>query len=186
MYLSDPSRSRPSRTAFASAALRLAWRVLLPLSILFTVSIAAQEKSAAPSETPEAQEPVLPDTTADTIFQVVVNAENPTTELPAGKVAKMFLKQLKRWDHGVRVLPIDLEAKSEIRKAFTKSVQSKSITAIKSFWQRMIFSGRGVPPLEESTEEAVLEFVRANPGAIGYVATEMTLGNDVKKLKVTP
>ena len=164
MYLSDTPRSRPSRTASTRAALRLAWRVLLPLSILFTVSIAAQEKSAAPAEPPEKQEPVLPDITADTtIFQVVVNAENPTTELPAAKVAKMFLKQLKRWDHGVRVLPIDLEAKSEIRKAFTKSVHSKSITAIKSFWQRMIFSGRDAPPLEERRTDQADPRLRPRP-----------------------
>ncbi len=170
----------------ARTVLRRAWRALLPLSIVLTASIAAQEKAAVPPEPPKAQKPALPDITADTTFQVVINATNPTTELPAGKVAKMFLKQIKRWDHGVRALPIDLEAKSAIRKAFTKSVHSKSVTAINSFWQRMIFSGRGVPPLEESTEEAVHEYVRANPGAVGYVATETALGNDVKKLRVTP
>ncbi len=122
---------------------------------------------------------------ADTTFQVVVHAGNPTTVMVASKVDRMFLKKLKRWDHGERVLPVDLEAKSPIRKAFTKFVHGKSVTAIKSFWQRMIFSGRDVPPEEKQSEKDVLDFVRANPGAIGYVATETALGDGVKKLTIT-
>ncbi len=117
---------------------------------------------------------------------MVIHAENPTTELSAAKVARMFLKKLKRWDHGDRVAPIDLDAKSPIRKDFTKAVHGKSVTAINSFWQRMIFSGRGVPPLEESSEEKILDFVRADPGAIGYVAAGTPLGDGLKQLKVTP
>ena len=130
-----------------------------------------------------AQEPPA-DKPAET-FQVVIHADNPTTELPAAKVAKMFLKKLKRWDHGVRVRPIDLGFKSPVRKAFTRSVHGKSVTAIKSYWQRMIFGRGEVPPEEMADDDDVLEFVRANPGAIGYVAAETALGDGVKKLEVT-
>lgn len=147
------------------------WWPLLALVAIVT-SAAAQEQSAEDAADQES-------------FQVVIHAENLTTELTATMVSRMFLKRLKRWPHGVRVMPIDLQAKSPIRKDFTRSVHKKSVTAIKSFWQRMIFSGRGdPPPLEESSEEAVLDFVRSNPGAIGYVAASTSLGDGVKKLKV--
>jgi hypothetical protein len=49
-----------------------------------------------------------------------------------------------------------------------------------AYWQQQIFSGRGVPPLELSTETAVVEYVRAHPGAVGYVSA----GADIRGLKV--
>ncbi len=174
---SGATRPRPSGTR--TAARRLAWLSLLSLSfsMLLATSIAAQDDKTAPP---------VPDITDGATFQVVVNADNPTTELPAAKVARMFLKKLRRWDHGTRTLPVDLGLKSPIRKDFTKSVHGKSVTAIKSYWQRMIFGRGEVPPDEMSSEEEILEIVRANPGAIGYVAAETPLGDGVKKLKVTP
>ncbi len=167
-------------------SLRFAWLVLLPLSLALGPSIAAQEspQTAPPAS---AQNPAPPAGAAGAAeFQVVIHADNPATELATAKVVKMFLKKLKRWDHGVRVMPIDLDAKSPIRKAFTKAVHGKSVTAINSFWQRMIFSGRDVPPPERGSEEAILEYVRTNPGAVGYVAAETPLGDGVKKLQVNP
>ena len=121
-------------------------------------------------------------TAQDTTFQVVIHAENPTTELAAATVARMFLKKHKRWDHGVLVEPVDLEAKSPIRKVFTKSVHGKSVTAIKSFWQRMIFSGRASPPPAVTSDLEVLDYVRRHPGAVGYVAVETPLGQEIKIL----
>ncbi len=162
-------RATPAR----DGALRRARILLLSSALLLGPALTGQE--APPAESADAP-----------IFQVVVHADNPTTALPAGKVDKMFLKKLKRWDHGVRAKPVDLDAKSPVRKAFTRAVHGKSVTAIKSFWQRMIFSGRDVPPPEKSSENELLDYVRANPGAIGYVAAETPLGDHVKKLEVTP
>ena len=144
------------------------------------MSLPAQEP---PAETPSEQD--SQEAQASEGFQVVINAQNPTTELPANRIARIFLKKLKRWDNGVRVQPVDLEVNSATREAFTRNVHGKSVTAIKSYWQRMIFSGRDVPPEERKTEREVLEFVRAHPGAIGYVAADTPLGDGVKKLDVT-
>ena len=58
------------------------------------------------------------------------------------------------------------------------------MTAVKSFWQRMIFSGRGVPPVEKDTDEEVLSYVGANAGAIGYLSAGAALSDDVKKLEI--
>ncbi len=161
--------------------------LLWVLALSFTLAMpGAAQESKAPSSGESSAGEQSSDASDQATFQVVIHAENPTVELPASTVSRMFLKKLKRWPHGVRVVPIDLQAKSDVRKDFTRAVHKKSVTAIKSFWQRMIFSGRGdPPPLEESSEEAVLDFVRSNPGAIGYVAAATPLGDGVKKLKVT-
>ncbi|MCP4661581.1 MAG: hypothetical protein GY856_39780 [bacterium] len=118
-------------------------------------------------------------------FKVVINADNPTIELEKKKVAKMFLKRLPRWDDDEHVMPVDQMQESLVRQAFSKSVHGKSVSMIKSYWQRMIFSGREVPPEEVATDAQVLEFVRREPGGIGYVAEDAELGSGVKELTVT-
>ncbi len=119
-------------------------------------------------------------------FKVIVHSDNPIAELETDAVVKMFRKKIRRWDHGVPVVPVDLKADSPVREAFTRSVHNKSVTAIESFWQRMIFSGRDTPPEEKTTEDAVLAFVRANPGAIGYVSADKELGDGAKEVTLTP
>lgn len=119
-------------------------------------------------------------------FKIIVNADNPVESLKASVIARMFIKKVKRWEHGVSVTPIDLSAKIPAREAFTESVHNKSVSAINSFWQRMIFSGREEPPAEKASPEEAVRAVRADPGAISYVPSDTALGSGVKELKISP
>lgn len=119
-------------------------------------------------------------------YQVVINASNVTAAVERQQVARMFLKKTKSWpDSDLRVEPIDQGESSPTREAFTEAVHRKRVSSITSYWQRMIFSGRDVPPLEASSDQEVLEFVRARPGAIGYVAAGIALGDGVKVLTIS-
>ena len=117
-------------------------------------------------------------------YQVIVNSANPTTSLPKGKVSRYFLKRVTKWDDGTLVQPVDLGAKSGIRNAFSKAVHGRSASSIKSYWQRQIFSGNGVPPAELGTDDEVVAFVKGDPGGIGYVSSGTTL-DGVKAIEVT-
>jgi ABC-type phosphate transport system substrate-binding protein len=124
--------------------------------------------------------------TAESVV-VVVNAANPTAELPADEVSKMFLKKSSRWaGNNEKVLPVDLVDTSALREAFSKQVHGKGTAAIKAYWQKMIFSGHDVPPPEKPSIAEALSYVRGNPGAIGYAPAGADLGPGVKVLKVTP
>ena len=131
--------------------------------------------------------PSPPPGAQDAGFLVVVNAANPTTEMERSRVGKAFLKKLKRWEgpDKLAIEPVDQDEKSPVRTAFTQAVHAKKVSAIKSYWQRMIFSGRDVPPPELGSDQAVLEFVRAEKGAVGYVSPDADLGEGVKELKLT-
>lgn len=117
-------------------------------------------------------------------FAVIVNAANPVAALPAAEVARYFLHKALQWPNGTRVAAVDLVEDAPARDAFTRAIHQKSVSAIKAYWQRMIFSGRDVPPPEKSIPEA-LAFVRGDLGGIGYVAAATPLGDGVKALKVT-
>jgi ABC-type phosphate transport system substrate-binding protein len=117
-------------------------------------------------------------------FMVVVNAANPTASLSADEVSKMFFKKTPRWKNGDKVLPVDLSDQSPVRDSFSEQVHNRPTAAVKAYWQKMIFSGRDVPPFEKASADEVLAYVRANPGAIAYVAAGTNLGSGVKVLAV--
>ncbi|SRR5260370_36964914 len=117
-------------------------------------------------------------------FVVVVNAANPVSALPAEEVSRYFLHKALRWPNSTPVAAVDLVEDAPARDAFSRAIHQKSTSAVKAYWQRLIFSGRDVPPPEKSSAEA-LSFVRSNPGAIAYVAPGTPLGDGVKPLRVT-
>lgn len=100
---------------------------------------------------------------------VIVNAENPTTVIEAKTLERMFFKKHKGWDHSVPVQPIDQDPGLPIRQAFSHAVHGKEVSAILKYWQRMIFSGRDVPPPTARDDDEVIEYVSEHPGGVGYV-----------------
>jgi ABC-type phosphate transport system substrate-binding protein len=103
-------------------------------------------------------------------FQVIVNDANTTGTLTKAQVTNVFLKKTPRWPNGVSAVPIDQVDSSPARAAFSKDILGKSVAAVASYWQQQIFSGREVPPPQKSGDAAVVDFVKTNPGAVGYVA----------------
>ncbi len=129
--------------------------------------------------------PPAPIAQEDGDFVVVIHEENSTTSIDRGLVSKIFLKKAKRWDSGVAVVPVDQTEQSPVREAFTRKIHKKSVSAIKSFWQRMIFSGRDVPPAELESDAEILKFVAGEPGAVGYVSASTELSDGVKELSIS-
>ena len=128
---------------------------------------------------------LAPSAAASTDFVVVVHAENSTDSLTRSEVSKIFTKRIASWDNGQKIHPVDQESQSPVREAFSEAVHHKSVNAIKSYWQRMLFSGRDVPPAEKPSDQAVLEMVRREPNAIGYVSEGASLGSGVKAIKIS-
>ena len=139
-------------------------RALLTLSLV--VALAAWAGSPAP-------------------YKVVVNEKNPVTTLTRAQLSALFLKKTTTWDDGKPVLPLDLPDDAPARKAFSEDVLKKSISAVKSFWQQRIFSGRGVPPAERESEDEVLATLRSKDNAIGYVSGGTEVGASLKVVTIT-
>jgi ABC-type phosphate transport system substrate-binding protein len=119
-------------------------------------------------------------------FVVVVRADNPVAALPRAELSRLFLKRDNNWPGGLAAAPVDLAETVEARQAFSREVHQKPVAAIKAYWQQQIFSGRGTPPPERTSETQVLEYVRANPGGLGYVSADTPIGGGLKVLRVEP
>ncbi len=118
-------------------------------------------------------------------FKVVVNDANPLTTIRADDLSRIFLKKTATWPGGLPAYPIDQSSKSETRQAFSLAVHKRDTNAIRAYWQRMVFSGRAVSPIEMTMDAGVLDAVRSNPGAVGYVNASTRVGDGVKIIDVT-
>jgi len=116
--------------------------------------------------------------------KVVVHATNALDTVTKAKVADLFLKRVTRWENGRPVTPVDQSEKNAARAAFSKDLLGKEVLWVKSYWQKMIFSGRATPPAELSSDSQVLELVRTNADAIGYVSESTAVPAGVKTLTV--
>lgn len=103
-------------------------------------------------------------------FKVIVNSANSTSDLSAAVAAKIFLKETTKFPNGSAATPVDQGKASPVRAAFSKSVIGRPVSAVESYWQQQIFSGKEVPPAAKSSDDDVVAFVKGNPGAIGYVS----------------
>ena len=53
---------------------------------------------------------------------------------------------------------------------FSRDVLERDVASVRRYWAQQVFSGRGVPPPEVTSDAEVVKYVASHPGAIGYVA----------------
>ncbi|MDA8019023.1 MAG: phosphate ABC transporter substrate-binding protein [Thermoanaerobaculia bacterium] len=116
-------------------------------------------------------------------FRVIVHPSSTVESLPKKEVSRMFLKRRTQWPDGGQVTPVDLPESSDIRRQFSRTVHGRGVDIIANYWVREIFSGKRVPPKQLKNAAQVVEFVRDNEGAIGYV-NPGAVTDEVKVLEV--
>lgn len=102
---------------------------------------------------------------------VVVNAANPVQSMTSAEVAALYLGRTRVFPSGEFALVFDQSRDSAIRARFFQGVASMSQAQVNTYWSRLMFSGQEIPPQVLPNDQAVLEIVRRNPGAIGYVGS---------------
>jgi ABC-type phosphate transport system substrate-binding protein len=99
----------------------------------------------------------------------VVSAKSPLTSLSKSQVADIFLGKTARFPDGTLAVPIDQEEGSAARDEFYATFTGKSPAQMKAHWTKIIFTGRGQPPMTVANSAAVRQLVAANPRAISYI-----------------
>ena len=111
---------------------------------------------------------------------IIVHPSN-NAALSKKDVQRIFLGKLKEFPGGGMAIPIDLPQKSEVRGELNALVINKDMRQIKSYWSRLIFTGKGLPPKQVSTIEEAKKIVARNPDAIAYIS-EAFLDETVKRI----
>lgn len=105
-------------------------------------------------------------------FVIVAHPEIESQTLSKQAWSAIFMKKNRTWPDGTPIVPIDQEETSIVRIRFTTVVHRKRVSAVRTYWHQQIFSGREMPPPEKASDAAVVAFVRATPGAVGYVSSQ--------------
>ncbi|HAW91888.1 MULTISPECIES: phosphate ABC transporter substrate-binding protein [unclassified Arsukibacterium] len=98
--------------------------------------------------------------TAD--IAVIVNPANNST-LTTDELTRLYTGRSSALN------AVNLAESSPLRSQFDEKGVGRSSAQLKAHWSKLIFTGKGTPPLELATEAAVIEHVTQNPNAIGYV-----------------
>lgn len=132
------------------------------LALLIALVTALSARGTAASEEPR--------------FKVIVNPENPNGRVHRDFLRDAYLKKATEWSHGPPLRPVDLARKYPARRRFTETVLRKTPAQLRNYWNQQIFSGKGVPPPEASSPQAVIQYVLKHPGAIGYIPADVDHG----------
>lgn len=111
---------------------------------------------------------LLASTAAWSATAVIVHPSN-TNALTKDDISRIFLGKKKVFPNGAEAIPIDLPEGSALRSAFVSTVLSKNDQQIKAYWAQLLFTGKGTPPKEISSDAEAKKLVAENPALIGYI-----------------
>ena len=100
---------------------------------------------------------------------VVVSTNSPVAKLDKEQVANLFLGKSSSFPDGSNAVPIEQTDSTPAHEEFHKSVTEKSASQLKSYWSKMIFSGKGTAPKEVSSNSELLKLLAGNPAMIAYI-----------------
>ena len=99
---------------------------------------------------------------------VIVNPANANT-VTVSDINRAFLGKLKKFADGQAIVAVNSASGNAVRVEFQQKALKKSAAQIKAYWSKRLFSGKGKPLQELSSDADVISFVASTPNAIGYI-----------------
>jgi ABC-type phosphate transport system substrate-binding protein len=106
---------------------------------------------------------------------VIANKDVSETSMSKDKVKQIFLGKVVKWQDGSRIHFVTL--KGDSHKDFLKEYIGRSEAQYKTYWKKILFTGKGSMPKSFDTEEEMAQYVANTAGAIGYVSTNAATEN---------
>jgi ABC-type phosphate transport system substrate-binding protein len=109
---------------------------------------------------------------------VIVNNANSDT-IDAQTLKRIYLGKMKTFPNGNKVTLLTLKDSDPSTEPFRKKALRKSNSQFKSYWSKLAFTGKGMPPKEMDNAAEMIKAVKADTAAMGFVDSAMVSG-DVK------
>jgi ABC-type phosphate transport system substrate-binding protein len=119
---------------------------------------------------------------AYTQVAVIANPSVKATAVSKGELSDVFTGVSSSLSDGSHVVPVLLKG-GPTHEAFLSEFVGKSDAAFRTAWRSLIFTGQGSMPKTVDSEAAMVDYVAATPGAIGYVGKD-TAHDKVKTLAI--
>ncbi|WP_394242470.1 phosphate ABC transporter substrate-binding protein [Vibrio astriarenae] len=112
---------------------------------------------------------------------VVIGNSSGVDALSEGDVKKLFMGKKTQLPNGQTAKIIELTDGAEGRLAFHSVSTGRSESQLQSAWSRLVFTGKAEAPIQVADYSAVINAVKSDANAIGYVDASAVTG-DVKVL----
>lgn len=96
---------------------------------------------------------------------IIVNSKGPLVNMSHGEIKGIYLGE-KRFEAGVRIIPVELK---DSKDRFLTSFMNTTSKDYRILWTKKIFQDGIQPPASMTSAEEVVEIVRRESGAIGYI-----------------
>jgi ABC-type phosphate transport system substrate-binding protein len=111
---------------------------------------------------------------------VIANPKGPVSSLSQKQISNLYLGR-KKGSTGLRLFGHSIS--SGTRAKFFKKINGMSLSQVNAYWARLKFTGQVFPPRVLSSDKAVIDAVRRQKNAIGYInANALTAGVKVVKM----
>lgn len=102
-------------------------------------------------------------------YHVVVSERSVVQALTRQEVLHLYMGRTRVFPDGSRAVTLDL-ADARQREGFHRALTGMSLAQVTSYWARLMFSGRNLPPQQLDDEAAMVARVRSDPATIGWLS----------------
>jgi ABC-type phosphate transport system substrate-binding protein len=102
-------------------------------------------------------------------IMIVTNRAASVSEISRDQLRDIFTGARTRFGDGSRAVPVLLKG-GPVHEVFLSRMIGDNPDEFRVRWRRAVFTGQGAMPKEFQSEAALLDYVSATPGAIGYVS----------------
>lgn len=104
---------------------------------------------------------------------VITHPGNATAALSKDDLDAIYNGKKANWPDGSRIV-LAVVTDGPVHEAFLKSYVGKTPAQFSAAWKKIVFTGKAKAPQECADEAAMIAFVAATPGAIGYISDATT------------
>jgi hypothetical protein len=100
---------------------------------------------------------------------LVANEGVRISEITNADLRAIFMGTKTRFADGSHAVPVTLKG-GPAHEVFLKNHVSETPEEFRSQWRKVVFTGQGAMPKAFDSESALLDYVAATPGTVGYVS----------------
>jgi ABC-type phosphate transport system substrate-binding protein len=100
---------------------------------------------------------------------LVANKSVKISEITNADLRAIFMGTKTRFADGSHAVPVTLKG-GPAHEVFLKHYVGEDPEEFRSQWRKVVFTGQGAMPRAFDSESALIEYVAATPGAVGYVS----------------
>jgi ABC-type phosphate transport system substrate-binding protein len=114
--------------------------------------------------------------------ELIIANVNGVKSLSKLEIKKIYLGKKMWWSDGTKIRLTT--SNRELSDLFMKKYLGRKYSQFEIYWKQLSFTGRGMMPKSLPSQDKVIQFIKENPGAIGYVSDSTKVVDGISIISV--